>query len=101
MKKRKKSEPFMNRKYFLRLYGIDVDWWIKRWDLERTTHPCKCGDHVFEANIPFVQGTLRGLMSEPCPKCGFSGGPFCLVRDPKFGDLITCTMTVNSTVEDV
>lgn len=37
---------------------------------------------------PFAQGQLRGLMAPPC-ECGNEMTPYGIVRDSKYGDLLT------------
>lgn len=76
----------MNRKKFLKVYGISTEKWAERWDLEIYIRPCsKCNEDC-SMTIPFAYGQMRGLMADVC-KCGNERTPFCLVRDPKHGDL--------------
>jgi lysyl-tRNA synthetase class I len=76
----------INRNKCLRIFGVDVRRWAARYGLEPFSHPCsKCGK-VLTTSIPFVCGSLRGLVAPTC-KCGHTGTPYCVARDPKVGDL--------------
>lgn len=78
----------MNGKARLYVLGVTVQEWTRRYGVEPFTYPCsECG-RPCTTSLPFVQGTLRGLQSPPC-ECGNDRTPFCLVRDPKYGDLFS------------
>jgi hypothetical protein len=78
----------LNRNRFLFLFGVDRKRWATRYDLEEFSHPClMCGAEL-STTIPFVYGTLRGLIAPQCV-CGHTGTPYCVVRDPAYGDLLT------------
>lgn len=77
-----------NRK--LLIHGIDAKAWARRHDIEPFTSAChRCGT-VQTTSIPFAEGNLRGLVAPPC-KCTDPNvrPPYCVVRDPRFGDLFT------------
>jgi hypothetical protein len=83
------------------VHGVSVEAWTKRHGVTPFTSPCgNCG-RVLTTSIPFVRGTLRGLMSPSC-ECGAvslaeaesmppnqrrSITPYGLVRDSRVGDL--------------
>ena len=76
----------LSRSRFLVIHGADPQRWARRWDLEQYTRPCsRCGA-MLTTSIPFASGTLRGLKAPPC-ECGNERTPYCVVRDPKHGDL--------------
>ena len=78
----------MNRAKFLVIHGVTAEAWINRWDLVPCTYPCsECGRDC-TTSIPFAYKTFRGLMAPPC-SCGNDRTPYCLVRDPKYGDLFS------------
>ena len=78
----------MNNKPRFFIYGITAEEWTRRWGVEAFSYPCsECG-RMCTTTIPFVQGSLRGLASPPCP-CGNDRTPFGVVRDPAYGDLFT------------
>lgn len=80
----------MNRERFLRVLGMCEKAWAERYGIEPFAIPCeKCGAEL-ETTVPFAVGQLRGLVSPPC-ECGNTDVPYCLVRDPKHGDLFTGT----------
>lgn len=78
----------MNRNSFLRIYGISIERWAMRHDLELYTRPCsRCGA-LLETSIPFATGTFRGLVAPAC-ECGNENTPYVLVRADGHGDLFT------------
>ena len=82
---RRRYPPIPHR---LICYGVDPKLWAKRYDLEPFSYPCyKCGK-MTETTIPFVQGTMRGLVAPIC-NCGHPTPPYCMVRDSKYGDLFS------------
>lgn len=66
----------MDRKRFLLVLGIDVDRWIRRYELEPFAVQCECG-RTRETSIPFATRTHRGMIAPPCP-CG-ALAPYCVV----------------------
>lgn len=65
----------------LYVHGVSAEEWCARYGLEAVSAPCSgCGAEKRTAR-PFVQGSLRGLGSEPCPCGDESEAPYCLVRD--------------------
>lgn len=77
----------MARNNFLYVYGVSSEQWAKRFGLEPFTYPCsECGIEL-TTTIPFAYDQLRGLAAPTCA-CGNEKTPYCLVRDPKFGDLL-------------
>lgn len=62
------------------LYGFDFNKWVERWDLDPTMNvPCsKCGTPRFPT-LPFLQGNLRGILSEPCTCGSSSKAPYSFV----------------------
>ena len=77
-----------NREKFLIVYGYPPEKWAKRFDIEPFTHACRECKRPMTTTLPFFLGQLRGLMSPPCP-CGSDHQPYCVVRDPRFGDLLS------------
>lgn len=78
----------MTRDHFLLVHGQDPDAWARRYDIEPFTHPCwRCGASLTTA-LPFASGSLRGLVAPACA-CGNTLTPYCIVRDPKHGDLFS------------
>jgi len=78
----------MNRHRFLRVLGQDPERWAARHDIESFTHPCQECGRMLTTSVPFVYGTLRGLIAPTCV-CGNEVTPYCVVRDARFGDLFT------------
>jgi hypothetical protein len=78
----------VNRKRFLRVLGTTAEDWARRYEIIPVEHPCGVCGAPCKTTLPFAIGELRGLMSPPC-KCGNKKTPYCLVRDPKYGDLFT------------
>jgi len=77
-----------SREKFLRIHGVTAEAWASRYGLEPSVYPCsECGAPCV-MSVPFAVGQLRGLMCPPCA-CGNANTPYCLVRDPKYGDLLT------------
>lgn len=79
----------IDRSKILVVHGVTAEEWSKRWgididDLEPI--PCIVCGTIQEVNIPFVVGQLRGLKAPQCD-CGHPTPPYCIVRDPKYGDL--------------
>jgi hypothetical protein len=73
---------------FLQVHGVDPTAWAKRWELE--PFKTECGDCGAEKHttIPFAAASgIRGLIAPPCP-CGSASRTYCMVRDPKVGDLL-------------
>jgi len=82
------SELHMNRKRFLRIHGISAETWAQRHDLDQYARPCsRCGA-MLTTSIPFASGTLRGLAAPACV-CGNENTPYVVVRDARYGDLLT------------
>lgn len=78
----------MNGKVRLFVYGVPAEKWAARYGVEAFSHPCsECG-RVLTTTLPFAQGTFRGLQAPKCV-CGNEKTPFGLVRDPKYGDLLS------------
>ena len=78
------------RECFLIVHGVTAEQWAKRYDIEPFSHEChECGE-TLTTSVPFVVGELRGLVAPTCD-CGNANAPYCLVRDPKFGDLLKAT----------
>lgn len=78
----------MNRKNFMTVHGTTAVEWSRRYGIEPLMSDChECGA-TLTTSIPFASlcGELRGLMAPECD-CGNSNTPYCLVRDPRFGDL--------------
>lgn len=78
----------MNREKFLIVHGIDSTRWARRFDIQPFTRACgECGA-LLTTSVPFVHGTLRGLLAPTCA-CGNTKTPYCVVRDYRYGDLLT------------
>lgn len=71
-----------------RVYGQDPDAWADRWGLEPFLYPCDYCGRELRTSVPFVAGQFRGLEAPPC-ECGSVDTPYCVVRDPKHGDMFT------------
>lgn len=70
----------------LMIHGITAEAWATRYDIEPVTVPCPTCGAPKVTSLPFAQGQLRGLAAPDCA-CGDKGRTYCLVRDPKHGDL--------------
>lgn len=70
------------------IYGISQEAWTKRWGVEPFTIACYACERPITTLIPFVQGTLRGLIAPVCV-CGDPFPPYAIVRDPRHGDLLS------------
>lgn len=82
----------MNREKFLVVHGIDPTRWAQRFDIQPFTRACgECGESL-TTSVPFVHGTLRGLLAPTCT-CGNAKTPYCVVRDYRYGDLFTSSTT--------
>ena len=75
------------RENFLAVHGITAEHWAARYGIEPFSHPCHESGATLSTTAPFAVGQLRGLMAPPCA-CGNANTPYCLVRDPRFGDLL-------------
>lgn len=69
------------------VHGIEPDVWAQRYDIEPFETSCPDCGALAKSSIPVAVGELRGLMVPPCP-CGSRNRAYCLVRDPKYGDLL-------------
>lgn len=78
----------MTRDHFLLVHGQDPDEWARRYGIEPFTHPCSRCDAPLTTTVPFACGSLRGLLAPAC-SCGNTQTPYCVVRDPKHGDLLS------------
>lgn len=78
----------MNPARFLHVLGADPAAWARRYDIEPLTAPCDACGALLTTTIPIAQGTLRGLRAPTCA-CGHERTPWCVVRDPKAGDLLS------------
>lgn len=76
----------INRERFLVVHGQDPKLWATRFDIQPIAAPCSRCEAACITSVPFASGQLRGLMSPRCA-CGNENTPYCLVRDPRFGDL--------------
>lgn len=70
------------------IHGISAEAWARRYDIEPCSAPCQDCGVMRTTTVPFACGQLRGLMAPKC-ECGQEGVPYCLVRDPRHGDLFT------------
>lgn len=80
MTKRRKNPPLPPR---LVLHGFDPVAWAKRWGIEVKPVACYHCGAMLELTLPFVRGTLRGLVAPPCACGGHVGNsnpPYCEVR---------------------
>jgi len=77
------------------VYGVTAEAWTKRYGVQAFSHPCSDCGRTCTTTIPFVQGTLRGLASPPCV-CGNVSTPYGMVRDPRYGDLLSGTEEVGT-----
>ena len=68
--------------------GVTAEAWADRYGIVPFTHPCTRCKKPRTTSIPFAQGQLRGLVAPKCD-CGHPHPPYCIVRDPKYGDLFT------------
>jgi len=85
----------MHRERFLIVHGVSAEHWAARYELEPSTHPCYVCGEPLTTSQPFAIDSLRGLVAPPCT-CGNQSTPYCIVRDPRFGDLFTGTATQSS-----
>lgn len=77
----------MNDKPRFYVHGVSAEAWARRYGITVFSHPCMCG-RLCTISLPFAQGVLRGLQAPPCA-CGNERTPYGLVRDPKYGDLLS------------
>jgi|SRR5690606_12021651 len=82
-KKRKIPKRFAPK---LILYGFDFDKWVERWNIMVPDPvPCPECETPRTPTLPFRQGNLRGVLSEPCT-CGYdSKAPLAFIAT--HGDL--------------
>jgi hypothetical protein len=78
----------VTRDRFLLVLGQDPTEWARRYGLEPFTVPCHACGRELTTSVPFFYGQLRGLLTPTC-ECGAENRPYCLVRDPAYGDLFT------------
>ena len=78
----------MNRSRFLRVLGMDPKRWCDRFGIAPFSQPCDSCGRTMTTSIPFACGTLRGLLAPACV-CGNQYPPYCVVRAPGHGDLLT------------
>jgi hypothetical protein len=72
----------------LSILGADPLRWAQRFGIEAFAAPCsECGRSL-ETTVPCANSTLRGLRAPRCV-CGNERTPYCVVRDPRFGDLFS------------
>jgi hypothetical protein len=63
---------------FLLVYGIDIQTWAARHDLEPFSYPCgTCGASLY-TSLPFAFASMRGLVAPRC-ECGNDRTPYCAV----------------------
>jgi hypothetical protein len=72
---------------FIYVYGISAEEWAARYGITPFTQRCECGKKLV-TSIPWAQGSLRGLRTPQC-ECGSGNRPYCMVRDPRHGDLFS------------
>lgn len=82
------AEPIPIREQLLRAFGVDPVRWARRFGLVPFTCPCSGCGAPRTTTIPCASGTFRGLIAPVCP-CGSDDTPYCVVRDPRVGDLFT------------
>ncbi len=76
----------MNPSKFLTIHGQDPKAWSAHWGLTPKESSCKgCGKPI-KTTIPFAYSRYRGLKAPQC-SCGDRSVFYCLVVDPKHGDL--------------
>lgn len=78
----------ITRNQFLLVLGEDASAWAARFGIEPYEHPCDVCGAPMRTTIPCASGELRGLIAPVC-ECGNVDVPYCVVRDPKRGDLFT------------
>lgn len=78
----------MNDQPRLIVHGATVAEWTRRFGIQPFSHPCYVCGRLLTTTVPFAQGTLRGLAAPRC-ECGDEATPFCVVRDPRYGDFFT------------
>ena len=74
----------------LLILNQDPDAWAKRYDIEPFSYRCYWCGRMKRCTIPFVR--LRGLAAPRCP-CGSTEDTYCIVRDPRSGDLLDGDLT--------
>ena len=68
-----------DRNRFLILHGFNAESFARRHGIEPFSLPCfECGREL-RTTLPFICGSLRGLISPIC-ECGHNSPPFCMVR---------------------
>jgi hypothetical protein len=83
----------LDRAGWLLVHGVSAAAWCERWQIEPFSCPCRGCGAMLTPDQPFASGSLRGLVARPCA-CGYHdhqsrGTPYCVVRDPKHGDLFS------------
>ncbi len=76
----------MAERFFI--HGVTAEAWAARFDIEPFTADCASCGREKTTTLPFAQGQLRGLQAPSCPCGDDSRAPYCIVRDPKHGDLL-------------
>ncbi len=79
----------IDKKRVIFFHGVDHVRFAERFGIEPCTAPCTDCCAPRTTTVPFACGEFRGLMAPPCIVCGHEGTPYCLVRDPKHGDLFS------------
>ena len=90
----------MHRESFLVIHNVDWLTWAERYGLEPARIPCKMCGSEFITNIPIANKEFRGLLSEQC-SCGNTDTPYCFVRDPQIGDLLTTDVSKKNSKKKV
>jgi hypothetical protein len=82
------QEPmFVDTDRLLRVHGVSTEDWAERHGLLPFSTPCYVCGAMLTTSIPFASGEYRGLVAPNC-ECGDDRPPYCLVRDPRYGDLL-------------
>lgn len=68
------------------VYGVTPERWARRWGIVPFDTPCTVCLATRRTSVPFAQGSLRGLAAPMCG-CGNEAAVYCMVRDPRVGDL--------------
>ncbi len=72
----------------LSVFCADWSQFARRFGIEPFAAPCSVCGALIETSIPIARGTLRGLAAPDCI-CGNKSTHYALVRDPRFGDLLS------------
>ena len=66
-----------------------MEQWVDRFEIIPFEYPCADCGSILKTTIPFAYEQFRGLIAPKCERCGNNNTPYCVIRDPKYGDLFS------------